>query len=54
MWVERKVRRHLNRARQRKGFGWKRWSSQWLYEDLGLFDDYRVRPQSAAKALSAR
>src|SRR5665811_303126 len=51
-WVEKKVRRHLMRARQRKGFGWKRWSSKWLYETLGLFHEYRVqRGMSAAKAL---
>src|SRR5262249_40193582 len=25
-WVEKKVRRHLMRARNRPGFGWKRWS----------------------------
>ena len=25
-WVEKKIRRHLGRARQRQGFGWKRWS----------------------------
>jgi RNA-directed DNA polymerase len=42
-WVEKKVRRHLMRSRQRKGFGWKRWSSQWIYKELGLFNDYRVR-----------
>ncbi len=41
-WVERKIRRHLARARQRRGFGWKRWSSRWLYDTLGLFNDYRV------------
>src|SRR5713101_3426574 len=53
-WVEKKVRRHLMRARQRKGFGWKRWSSKWLYETLGLFHEYRVqRGVSAAKALPA-
>jgi RNA-directed DNA polymerase len=53
-WVEKKVRRHLMRARQRKGFGWKRWSSKWLYETLGLFHEYRVqRGLSAAKALPA-
>ena len=51
-WVEKKIRRHLMRARQRKGFGWKRWSSNWLYETLGLFNEYRVkRGMSAAKAL---
>ncbi|MGH8524629.1 MAG: group II intron reverse transcriptase/maturase [Gammaproteobacteria bacterium] len=42
-WVERKIRRHLARARQRGGFGWKRWSRQWLYDALGLFAAYRVR-----------
>ena len=42
LWVEKKVRRHLMRARGRKGFGWQRWSTQWLYNTLGLFDQYRV------------
>jgi RNA-directed DNA polymerase len=42
-WVEKKVRRHLMRARQRRGFGWRRWSKRWLYEGLGLFNGYRVR-----------
>ena len=41
-WVEKKVRRHLMRARQRRGFGWKRWSRVWIYRTLGLFNDYRV------------
>lgn len=42
-WVELKIRRHLMRARGRRGFGWARWSTRWLYEHLGLFDNYRVR-----------
>jgi len=42
-WVERKVRRHLMRARNRRGFGWKRWSTAWLHTTLGLFAEYRVR-----------
>jgi RNA-directed DNA polymerase len=42
LWVEKKVRRHLMRARGRQGFGWKRWSTQWLYDSLGLFHEYRV------------
>lgn len=41
-WVEKKIRRHLMRARQRRGFGWKRWSRGWLYQQLGLFSGYRV------------
>ena len=53
-WVERKLRRHLMRARKRQGFGWKRWSRQWLYENLGLFKGYRVRRcQQLPKALPA-
>ena len=47
-WVERKVRRHLMRARNRRGFGWKRWSTAGLYDSLGLFADYRVRYLSQA------
>jgi hypothetical protein len=42
-WVEKKVRRHMLRARKRKGFGWTRWSRPWLYETLKLFNGYRVR-----------
>jgi RNA-directed DNA polymerase len=41
-WVEKKIRRHLMRARKGDGFGWKRWSRQWLHDTLGLFDNYRV------------
>jgi len=49
-WVEMKIRRHLGRACQRRGFGWKRWSREWLYGTLGLFSEYRV---SYAPSLSA-
>jgi len=53
LWVEQRVRRHLMRARGRRGFGWKRWSTAWLHEQLGLFGDYRVRywaaPESAPR-----
>ena len=47
-WVEEKIRRHLAKARQRRGFGWKRWNRRWLYDALGLFDDYRVQPRPEA------
>jgi|WetSurSiteA1Bulk_404760.scaffolds.fasta_scaffold15239_1 RNA-directed DNA polymerase len=42
-WVELKIRRHLMRARMRRGFGWKRWSTEWLYQYLELYNDYRIR-----------
>jgi RNA-directed DNA polymerase len=50
-WVEKKVRRLLMSARNRRGFGWNRWSREWLYKNLGLYNDYKVRhyrPESAA------
>jgi RNA-directed DNA polymerase len=51
-WVE---KRHLMRARKRKGFGWKRWSRTWLYAELGLFNNYRVRrPEPTSAAAPAR
>jgi RNA-directed DNA polymerase len=52
-WVEKKIRRHLLRARNRQGFGWTRWSRDWLYHTLRLFNGYRVvRP--APKVAPAR
>lgn len=50
-WIEKKVRRHLMRARKRGGFDWNRWSREWMYKNLGLYNDYRVRyyrPESTA------
>ena len=46
-WVEKKIRRHLMRARKRKGLGWQRWSRRWLYDELGLYNQYRVRRAEA-------
>jgi RNA-directed DNA polymerase len=50
-WVEKKVRRHMARNSKRSGFGWKRWSKQWLYRHLGLFNAYRVNHGPRQKAL---
>jgi RNA-directed DNA polymerase len=52
-WVEKKIRRHLMRARGRKGMGWKWWSREWIYGTLGLFNDYRVGRQPSPKAAPA-
>jgi RNA-directed DNA polymerase len=48
LWVEKKVRRQMMRARNRGGFGWTRWSTAWLHEALGLFGDYRVQYRANA------
>ena len=42
-WVNKKVRRHLQRARGKSGFGWKKWSSAFIYGELGLFCDYKLK-----------
>ncbi|KJK07063.1 transposase [Burkholderiaceae bacterium 16] len=52
-WVEKKIRRLMGRARNRGGFGWKRWSKCWLYEELKLFNSYRVHRAAAPKARPA-
>jgi RNA-directed DNA polymerase len=49
-WVEMKIRRHMMRARLRKGQGWKRWSSEWVYQVLGLYNDYGLKRSALAKA----
>jgi RNA-directed DNA polymerase len=49
-WVEKKIRRHLMRARNLRGFGWTRWSRDWLYSGLGLYGDYGVRYLRPPKA----
>lgn len=53
-WVEAKVRRHMMRAKGRRGFGWKRWSREWLHRMLGLFADYRIRYYYGPAARPAR
>jgi len=42
-WVAKKIRCHLMHAKKRRGFGWNRWSRAWLYNTLGLFNDYKIR-----------
>ncbi|NSX83934.1 group II intron reverse transcriptase/maturase, partial [Wolbachia endosymbiont of Atemnus politus] len=42
-WVMKKVRRNLTQVRIAKGFDWKRWSNEWIYRTLGLYEDYRIR-----------
>lgn len=44
-WVMRKIRRHMMRSRLRRGFGWKRWSNDYFYHTLGLYDDYKIKYQ---------
>lgn len=52
-WVEKKVRRHLCKARGLRGFGWKMWSTKGLYERYGLFNAYGAQQRSSSKAVPA-
>ncbi|BDU49475.1 group II intron maturase-specific domain-containing protein [Haliovirga abyssi] len=42
-YVEKKLRRYLMKQRGKKGYGWKKWSNDWLYNEIGLFDNYKVK-----------
>lgn len=41
-WVEKKVRRHMMKTRKRKGYGWNRWSKDFIYRVLNLYNDYSI------------
>ncbi|TYQ15348.1 UNVERIFIED_CONTAM: group II intron reverse transcriptase/maturase [Acetivibrio alkalicellulosi] len=42
-WVEKKVRRYVRKSQGKKGFGWKTWSKEVIYEKWGLYNDYQIR-----------
>ena len=42
-WLEKKVRKYMTRVRKKNGYGWNRWSSEYIYENLGLYNDYEIR-----------
>jgi RNA-directed DNA polymerase len=52
-WINKKVRRHMAKVRQKKGFGWNRWSNDLIYKHLGLFNDYQIRYYQEAKVKPA-
>jgi len=41
--IEKKVRRFVMKRKGLKGFGWKRWSREEIYQKWGLYNDYRIR-----------
>ena len=53
-YVEMKVRTLLTRRKRRKkrSVGWRRWSNALLYEVLGLFWDWKIRPLPGAGAFA--
>ncbi len=48
-----KAKAEPSRCFAHRGFGWKRWSSHWLYDGLGLFSEYKVQWRPARKASPA-
>ena len=48
-----KAKAEPSRCFVHRGFGWKGWSSRWLYRELGLFREYKVKWQRARKASPA-
>ena len=43
MWLDKKLRRHMRKPRQKRGFGWKKWSRRELVRITGIYDDYHIR-----------
>lgn len=41
--IEKKVRRFVLKRKKLKGFGWRRWSREEIYQKWGLFNDYRIQ-----------
>lgn len=50
-YVEMKVRTLLTRRKRRRksSIGWRRWSNEYLYDVLGLYWDWNVRPLPGAR-----
>jgi RNA-directed DNA polymerase len=44
-WLTKKIRRHLMKAKGRRGFGWKRWSTRGLYAIYNIYSDFKVAPR---------
>jgi RNA-directed DNA polymerase len=42
-WIEKRIRIHLMRAKQRHGFGWKRWSTKEIFKRSGIYNDFKIR-----------
>ena len=41
--IEKKVRKFVLNRQKRKGYGWKRWSREVIYQQWGLYNDYQIR-----------
>ena len=41
--IERKVRKFVSKRQKRRGFGWRRWSREEIYQKWGLYQDYRIQ-----------
>lgn len=42
-YVNKKIRRHIYRSKNRSGFGWKRWSNEQIVLYSGVYNDYTLR-----------
>jgi RNA-directed DNA polymerase len=55
-YVEMRIRTLLTRRKRRRktSVGWRRWSNEYLYEVLGLYWDWTVRPLPGVKAFTRK
>jgi RNA-directed DNA polymerase len=55
-YTEMKIRTLLSRRKRRRktGAGWRRWSSTYLYETLGLYWDWKTHPLPSAQSFACK
>lgn len=44
-WLTKKIRRHLMKAKGKKGFGWKQWSTKGLDAMYNIYSDFKTAPR---------
>ena len=49
-WLTKKIRRHLMKAKGKKGYGWNRWSTKGLYAMYNIYSDFKVAPRKVVPA----
>lgn len=47
-WLTKKIRRHLMRAKGKRGFGWKQWSTKGIYAMYNIHSSFKVSPRKFA------
>ena len=53
-YIAKKIRRHMMKTRGDKGYGWKRWSRDFIYKELERYGEYKIIQKYNLKTLPMR